>query len=99
MEEIDCYMSMVNDDVYLLFDIGYVYYFEGSQEVMLVILEKYLLCINYVYLKDVCDEVVVEVKVKKFSFFDGVKKGIFIVFGDGVIDFCLVFKLLDEKGY
>ncbi|WP_145553803.1 myo-inosose-2 dehydratase [Yersinia canariae] len=98
-EEIDRYMSMVNDDVYLLFDTGHAYYSEGSQEAMLDILEKYLPRINHVHLKDVRDEVVAEVKAKKLSFLDGVKKGSFTVPGDGVIDFRPVFSLLDKKGY
>ncbi|HGM5487740.1 TPA: myo-inosose-2 dehydratase [Serratia marcescens] len=97
--EIDRYMSMVNDDVYLLFDTGHAYYSEGSQQAMMVILEKYLPRINHVHLKDVRDEVVAEVKANKLSFLDGVKKGTFTVPGDGVIDFRPVFKLLDERGY
>ncbi|MGQ8844905.1 myo-inosose-2 dehydratase [Serratia plymuthica] len=97
--EIDRYMSMVNDDVYLLFDTGHAYYSEGSQQAMMAILEKYLLRINHVHLKDVRDEVVAEVKANKLSFLDGVKKGTFTVPGDGVIDFRPVFKLLDERGY
>lgn len=40
--EIDRYMSMVNDNVYLLFDTGHAYYSEGSQQAMMAILEKYL---------------------------------------------------------
>ncbi|MFI8417293.1 myo-inosose-2 dehydratase [Serratia sp. NPDC078593] len=98
-QEIDRYMSMVNDDVYLLFDTGHAYYSEGSQQAMLAILEKYLSRINHVHLKDVRDEVVAEVKAKRLSFLDGVKKGSFTVPGDGVIDFRPVFKLLDERGY
>ncbi|WP_447877843.1 myo-inosose-2 dehydratase [Serratia fonticola] len=98
-EEIDRYMSMVNDDVYLLFDTGHAYYSEGSQQAMLAILEKYLPRINHVHLKDVRDEVVAEVRAKRLSFLDGVKKGTFTVPGDGVIDFRPIFKLLDERGY
>lgn len=98
-EEIDRYMSMVNDDVYLLFDTGHAYYSEGSQRAMLAILEKYLLRINHVHLKDVRDDVVAAVKANKLSFLDGVKKGTFTVPGDGVLDFRPVFKLLDESGY
>ena len=89
--EIDRYMSMVNDDVYLLFDTGHAYYSEGSQQAMMAILEKYLPRINHVHLKDVRDEVVAEVKANKLSFLDGVKKGTFTVPGDGVIDFRPVF--------
>jgi inosose dehydratase len=98
-EEIDRYMSMVNDDVYLLFDTGHAYYAEGSQSAMLAILEKYLPRTNHVHLKDVRDEVVAAVKANRLSFLDGVKKGTFTVPGDGVIDFRPVFKLLDEGGY
>lgn len=97
--EIDKYMGMVNDDVYLLFDTGHAYYSEGSQQAMLAILEKYIHRINHVHLKDVRDEVVAEVKSDHLSFLDGVKKGTFTVPGDGVIDFDPVFALLDSHGY
>ena len=61
--EIDKYMAVVNDDVYLLFDSGHIYYSEGSQKAMLDVLEKYIDRICHVHLKDVRDEVVAEVKV------------------------------------
>jgi inosose dehydratase len=98
-EEIDRFMAITNDDVFLLFDTGHAYYSEGSQAKMLAILEKYLPRINHVHLKDVRDEVVAEVRSQKLSFLDGVKKGTFTVPGDGVIDFRPVFKILDESGY
>ena len=98
-EEIDRFMALTNDDVYLLFDTGHAYYSEGSQAKMLAILEKYLPRINHIHLKDVRDEVVAQVKSQKMSFLDGVKKGTFTVPGDGVIDFMPVFSLLDEAGY
>lgn len=98
-EEIDRFMAITNDDVFLLFDTGHAYYSEGSQAKMLAILEKYLPRINHVHLKDVRDEVVAEVRSQKLSFLDGVKKGTFTVPGDGVIDFTPVFKILDESGY
>ncbi|KGT91108.1 inosose dehydratase [Erwinia typographi] len=98
-EEIDRFMASTNQDVFLLFDTGHAYYSEGSQAKMLAILEKYLPRINHVHLKDVRDEVVAQVKSRKLSFLDGVKKGTFTVPGDGVIDFMPVFKILDEAGY
>lgn len=97
--EIDRFMDLVDDDVYLLYDTGHAYYSEGSQEAMLHILEKHLPRINHVHLKDVRDKVVAEVRAHKLSFLDGVKKGTFTVPGDGVIDFKPVFKLLDDFGY
>ncbi|QWA09222.1 myo-inosose-2 dehydratase [Sodalis ligni] len=98
-EEIDHFLDLVDDDVYLLYDTGHAYYSEGSQEAMLRILEKHLPRINHVHLKDVRDKVVAEVRAHKLSFLDGVKKGTFTVPGDGVIDFKPVFRLLDDFGY
>ncbi|MCW9699038.1 MULTISPECIES: myo-inosose-2 dehydratase [unclassified Avibacterium] len=98
-EEIDRYMSVVNDDVYLLFDSGHLYYSEGSQHAMLDVLEKYIDRIIHVHLKDVRDEVVNEVRLKNLSFLEGVKKGTFTVPGDGVIDFKPIFEILDRHNY
>ncbi|MCG8708206.1 myo-inosose-2 dehydratase [Brenneria sp. 4F2] len=98
-QEIDRFMDLVDNDVYLLYDTGHAYYSEGSQEAMLQILARYLPRINHVHLKDVRDTVVTEVRNHKLSFLDGVKKGTFTVPGDGVIDFKPVFKLLDDFGY
>ncbi|ATA23254.1 myo-inosose-2 dehydratase [Brenneria goodwinii] len=98
-QEIDRFMDLVDDDVYLLYDTGHAYYSEGSQDAMLQILEKHLPRINHVHLKDVRDKIVAEVRAHKLSFLDGVKKGTFTVPGDGVIDFKPVFKLLEDFGY
>ncbi|WP_067700021.1 myo-inosose-2 dehydratase [Erwinia sp. ErVv1] len=98
-EEIDRFMAITNDNVFLLFDTGHAYYSEGSQEKMLAILKKHLPRINHVHLKDVRDDVVSRVRSQKLSFLDGVRKGTFTVPGDGVIDFMPVFTLLDEAGY
>lgn len=97
--EIDRFMSLVNHNVYLLFDSGHAYYAEGSQQGMLDILSKHLPRINHVHLKDVRDEVVAQVKNQRLSFLDGVKKGTFTVPGDGVIDFRPIFQQLEQQGY
>ncbi|KMK52560.1 inosose dehydratase [[Actinobacillus] muris] len=98
-EEVDRYMAAVNDDVYLLFDSGHLYYSEGSQQAMLGVLEKYIDRIIHVHLKDVRDEVVAQVKANDLSFLEGVKKGTFTVPGDGVIDFKPIFDILDQYNY
>lgn len=98
-EEIDRYMAEVNDDVYLLFDSGHLYYSEGCQKAMLGVLEKYIDRIIHVHLKDVRDEVAAEVKAKDLSFLEGVKKGTFTVPGDGVIDFKPIFEILEKHDY
>ncbi|HBO37428.1 MAG TPA: myo-inosose-2 dehydratase [Pasteurellaceae bacterium] len=97
--EIDKYMAITNDDVYLLFDSGHIYYSEGSQQAMLDVLEKHIGRIVHVHLKDVRDEVVAEVKAKDLSFLEGVKKGTFTVPGDGVIDFKPIFAILEKHNY
>jgi len=97
--EVDRFMSLTNDDVFLLFDTGHAYYSEGSQQEMLALLKKYLPRINHVHLKDVRDEIVAQVRRESLSFLDGVKIGTFTVPGDGVIDFKPVFKILDDYGY
>lgn len=98
-EEIDRFMSMVSEDVYLLFDTGHIVYSEGTQEAMMGVLTKYIDRIAHVHLKDVRPEVVKKAKEEGWSFLQGVRAGTFTIPGDGCIDFAPVFKALDESGY
>lgn len=98
-EEIDRFMSMVSDDVYLLFDTGHIYYSEGTQEAVMAVLNKYIDRIAHVHLKDVRPEVVAKAKAENWSFLQGVRAGTFTIPGDGVIDFDPVFKALEEACY
>lgn len=97
--EINRFMQSVSDNVYLLFDTGHLYYAEGTQSAMLDVLKTHIDRIIHVHLKDVRDEIIEEVRTKKLSFLDGVKKGTFTTPGDGVIDFSPVFELLDKHNY
>ncbi|WP_041608297.1 myo-inosose-2 dehydratase [Halobacteroides halobius] len=98
-EETDKFMEMTNDDVYLLFDSGHMYYSEGTQESVEKLLTKCVDQIAHVHLKDVREEVVAEVKEDKLSFLEGVKMGVFTIPGDGAIDFDPIFKILEEADY
>ncbi|PIJ51142.1 myo-inosose-2 dehydratase [Erwinia sp. OLTSP20] len=98
-EEIDRFMAMTNDDVFLLYDTGHAYYSEGSQQKMLAILNRYLPRINHIHLKDVRNHVIDQVRLEHLSFLDGVKRGTFTVPGDGDIDFRPVFDALDKANY
>lgn len=98
-EEIDRFMSMVSNDVYLLFDTGHIYYSEGTQEAVMAVLNKYIDRIAHVHLKDVRPEVVAKAKAENWSFLQGVRAGTFTIPGDGAIDFDPVFKALEEAGY
>ena len=98
-EEIDRFMSMVSNDVHLLFDTGHIYYSEGTQEAVMAVLNKYIDRIAHVHLKDVRPEVVAKAKAENWSFLQGVRAGTFTIPGDGAIDFDPVFKALEDAGY
>jgi inosose dehydratase len=97
--EVDKFMEMTNDDVYLLFDSGHMWYSEGTQESVEACLSKYVNRIAHVHLKDCRADVVADVKANKLSFLEGVKNGAFTIPGDGVINFDPLFKTLEDAGY
>lgn len=98
-EEVKIFMEGTNEDVYLLFDSGHIYYSEKSQEATEKLLKDYINRIAHIHLKDVRDEVVAEIKSKKGSFLEGVKKGTFTVPGDGNINFEPLFKIIGDANY
>ncbi|MCX8958175.1 myo-inosose-2 dehydratase [Erwinia psidii] len=98
-QEIDKFLSLVDENVFLLYDTGHAWYSEGNEAAMLDILKKHFSRINHVHLKDVRPAIIEQVRREKLSFLDGVRKGTFTVPGDGVIDFDPVFKVLNENGY
>lgn len=98
-EEIDKFMEMTNDNVYLLFDSGHLVYSEGNEEAALEVLRKHIARTIHIHLKDVRMDVVNKVKDQKLSFLEGVKAGAFTVPGDGLIDFKPIFDILDQAGY
>ena len=98
-EEIDKFMEMTNDDVYLLFDSGHLAYSEGSAQAAYDVLKKHVKRTAHVHLKDIRKEVVDKVKTEKLSFLEGVKLGAFTVPGDGMIDFAPIFDILAEVDY
>ncbi len=99
MEEIHRFMESVQDNVWLLYDSGHIYYSESNYNSCLALLDKYTDRIAHVHLKDVRPSVIAEVKAGKKSFLDGVRAGTFTVPGDGAIDFQPIFKMLKERGY
>lgn len=98
-DEIDRFMSVTNDNVYLLFDTGHLYFSEGSQNAVDSVIDKYSARIVHVHLKDIRKEVLEDVKNKKMSFLDAVRAGVFTVPGDGCIEFGHTFAVLDKCGY
>ncbi len=98
-EEIDKLMQDSQENVYLLYDTGHLYYSSHSQEMVERVLKKHIHRIVHVHLKDVREEKLNEVLSAKQSFLEGVFNGVFTVPGDGVINFDNVFKILDEYDY
>lgn len=98
-EEVKLFMDGTNDNVYLLFDSGHIFYSEGSQMATEQLLKDYIDRIVHIHLKDVRSQVVEDIRNKRGSFLQGVKKGTFTVPGDGDIDFEPLFKIIEEAGY
>ena len=97
--EIDRFMESTSLTVGLLLDTGHLYYSEGTQEAIIGVLTKYVHRVFHVHLKDVRDEVRQRVISGRHSFLDGVRLGAFTIPGDGVIDFELVFSILERSDY
>jgi inosose dehydratase len=98
-EEIDKFMEITDEDVFLLFDTGHLYYSEGTQKSVEDVLKKYIDKIAHIHLKDVREDILEKVKKEKLSFLKGVKLGAFTVPGDGVIDFDPIFKIIENSNY
>lgn len=97
--EIDRFMKETNEDVYLLFDSGHIYFSEGTQEAVDALIDKYIHRIAHIHLKDVRAPKRKETLGKETSFLDAVKNGTFTVPGDGDISFDHIFSVLETNGY
>ena len=96
-EEIDRLMENTDPDrVNLLFDTGHLVF---SGEDPLEIYDKYKNRIKHIHFKDVRKEVAKEVKENNDSFLVAVKKGVFTVPGDGMIDFKPIMDAILDYGY
>lgn len=98
-QEVDQFMDMTNDDVYLLFDSGHLMYSERDAQAAYDILRKYIDRVAHVHLKDCRMNIIEEIYEKDFSFLDGVRMGSFTVPGDGDLDFEPIFKILQDSKY
>ena len=97
--EVDTFMELTNNDVYLLFDTGHMYFSEESQEAVDELITKYIARIVHVHLKDVRLDVLKQVKDSRLSFLEGVKRGVFTVPGDGTVNFDTTFNTLSSHNY
>lgn len=96
-EEINELMERTNkDNVSLLFDTGHLVV---SGEDPIEIFKKYEDRIKHIHFKDVRQEIKEVVDKDNQCFLDGVKKGMFTVPGDGVIDFEPILNLIYQSSY
>lgn len=98
-EEINRFMSGTNENVYLLFDSGHIYFSEGTQEAVDALIDKYIDRIAHVHLKDVRSVKRQEAINRRLSFLDAVKTGVFTVPGDGDISFDYILAMLEKHNY
>lgn len=97
--EIDKFMAMTNENVYLLFDSGHLVFSEWNQVAAEAVLRKYVKRVAHVHLKDIRKDVLEQAKADKWSFLKAVRNGTFTVPGDGMIDFEPIFRILKEADY
>lgn len=97
LEEIDKLMSLTDEKyVKLLFDTGHCTYSEVDP---LEVISKYIDRINHIHLKDIRKDILEEVKNDNLSFLNSVKKGVFTVPGDGMINFEPIFNVIEKNNF
>jgi inosose dehydratase len=94
--DVDTLMSLVGDDVGLLFDSGHMAFAGGNPFEML---KKYVKRVCHVHCKDVRPQVIRLARNGNWSFLEAVINGAFTVPGDGAIDFKPLLQLLRDNGY
>ena len=96
-EEIDRLMEMTDPDkVKLLFDTGHLVF---SGENPIAVYNRHKDRIKHIHFKDIRQETAEEVEKEKDSFLNGVKKGVFTVPGDGMIDFTPIWTAIHASDY
>lgn len=94
--DIDTLMTLVGDEVGLLFDSGHMAFAGGDVAAMLA---KYVKRVCHVHCKDVRPGVIKLARNGNWSFLQAVIKGAFTVPGDGAIAFRPLLQLLYDDGY
>ena len=96
-EEIDRLMEMTDPDkVKLLFDTGHLVF---SGENPIAVYNRHQDRLKHIPFTDIRQETAEEVEKEKDSFLNGVKKGVFTVPGDGMIDFTPIWTAIHASDY
>ena len=94
--DVDRLMSLVGEEVGLLFDSGHMSFAGGDPVAMLA---KHAKRVCHVHCKDVRPEVMRLARNRDWSFLDAVINGAFTVPGDGAVDFAALIAILREHHY
>jgi inosose dehydratase len=94
--DVDRLMSLVGEEVGLLFDSGHMSFAGGDAAAMLA---KHIARVCHVHCKDVRPRVIRLARNRNWSFLEAVINGAFTVPGDGAVDFRALIGLLHEHGY
>jgi inosose dehydratase len=95
-DDVDRLMSLVGEEVGLLFDTGHMTFAGGDA---VATLEKHVRRVCHVHCKDVRPNVLKMAANRDWSFLEAVINGAFTVPGDGAIDFESVIAILRGAGY
>ena len=94
--DVDKFMSLTNDNTFLLYDTGHLMFAEANYE---KVLQNYISRINHVHCKDIRKEIFIKSITNDLSFRQSFLEGVFTVPGDGCIDYEPLIKILHESQY
>ncbi len=95
-EDIDKFISMTNENTFLLYDTGHLMFAQADYE---KVLKNYISRINHVHCKDIRRDIFLSSIENDLSFRDSFLKGVFTVPGDGCINYDPLIKILYESQY
>ena len=95
-EDVDKFISLTNDNTFLLYDTGHLMFAQANYE---KILKNYISRINHVHCKDIRKEIFHKSINNDLSFRDSFLEGVFTVPGDGCINYDPLIKILYENQY
>jgi inosose dehydratase len=97
-EEIDLLMAHTGPHLHLLLDTGHCLFGGGDPA---AVAARHMARVRHIHAKNVRPEVMAEVRNRRLSFLEGVRRGVFTVPGDraGAVDFLPVLQAAAAQGY
>ena len=95
-EDIDKFITLTNDNTFLLYDTGHLMFAQANYE---KVLRNYISRINHVHCKDIRKNIFLKSIKDDLSFRDSFLEGVFTVPGDGCINYDPLVKILYESQY